>query len=151
MRISRLFAGSFVRPFVFLLLCLNLPLAQAAIAIEHWTAPSGARVFFVENHALPMLDVQVSFAAGTSYDPPERAGVAALTQTVIDLAAAYLTDIEEVILLCFPRTAGSRLRQLIHRALEVAGREIRERQFLDILARAGSYDGVVAVRIHVVQ
>ena len=94
MRISRLFAGSFVRPFVFLLLCLNLPLAQAAIAIEHWTAPSGARVFFVENHALPMLDVQVSFAAGTSYDPPERAGVAALTQTVIDLGTQDMDETE---------------------------------------------------------
>jgi zinc protease len=29
----------------------------AAPKIEHWLAPSGARVFFVENRDLPMLDV----------------------------------------------------------------------------------------------
>lgn len=74
------------------LLCLNLPLAQAGITIQHWTAPSGARVFFVETHALPMLDVQIDFAAGTAYDPPGKAGTAALTQTVIDLGAESMDE-----------------------------------------------------------
>ena len=74
------------------LLCLNLPLAWAGITIQHWTAPSGARVFFVETHALPMLDVQIDFAAGTAYDPPGKAGTAALTQTVIDLGAEGMDE-----------------------------------------------------------
>ncbi len=74
------------------LLCLNLPLARAGITIQHWTAPSGARVFFVETHALPMLDVQIDFAAGTAYDPPGKAGTAALTQTVIDLGAEGMDE-----------------------------------------------------------
>ena len=41
----------------------------AAPNIEHWLAPSGARVFFAENHDLPMLDVQIDFDAGSVRDP----------------------------------------------------------------------------------
>lgn len=41
----------------------------AAVDIQSWTAPSGARVFFVESHALPMVDVQVDFAAGGGAGP----------------------------------------------------------------------------------
>ena len=68
-------------------LCLVASMAQAGVAIQHWVAPSGARVFFVENHDLPLLDVQVDFAAGTAYDPLGKAGTASLTQAVIDLGA----------------------------------------------------------------
>jgi len=46
----RLFAG--------LCLALATQLAVAGPKIENWVAPSGARVYFVENHALPILDVQ---------------------------------------------------------------------------------------------
>ena len=35
--------------------------ANATPKIQHWQAPSGARVYFVENHDLPMLDVAVDF------------------------------------------------------------------------------------------
>lgn len=74
------------------MLCLTLPLARAGIAIQHWTASSGAHVFFVETHALPMLDVQVDFAAGTAYDPPGKAGTAALVQGIIDLGAQDMDE-----------------------------------------------------------
>ena len=43
--------------------------AEAGVKIEHWVAPSGARVYFVETHVLPILDVAVDFAAGTVFDP----------------------------------------------------------------------------------
>ena len=68
-------------------LCLVASMAQAGVAIQHWVAPSVARVFFVENHDLPLLDVQVDFAAGTAHDPLGKAGTASLTQAVIDLGA----------------------------------------------------------------
>ena len=51
--------------FFLLALLLTAPFAQAGVKIEHWNAVSGARVFFVETHALPILDVKISFAAGT--------------------------------------------------------------------------------------
>ena len=64
--------------------------AQAALAgvkIEHWVAASGARVYFVESRVLPMLDVQVDFAAGSMFDPKGKSGVAAMTRGVLDLGA----------------------------------------------------------------
>ena len=58
---------------------LSAPLAMAGVKIEQWTAASGARVFFVETRALPIVDVQVDFAAGAAQDPADKPGVAQLT------------------------------------------------------------------------
>ena len=68
--------------FVPLLLVLGVP-AQASPPIAHWRTPEGARVFFVETHALPVLDVQVDFPAGSAHDPEERAGLAELTRALL--------------------------------------------------------------------
>lgn len=57
--------------------------AGATLPIEHWTTPSGARVYFVRAPAIPMLDVSVGFDAGDRYDPPGKAGVAALTVAML--------------------------------------------------------------------
>ncbi len=62
-------------------------LAEAGVAIEHWVTPSGARVYFVASRGLPMLDVQVDFAAGSMFDPAGKSGLAALTRAVLDLGA----------------------------------------------------------------
>jgi len=59
------------------LVCLHS--ALAAIAIEHWTQPSGAQVFLVQSHAIPMVDVQLDFDAGSRRDPAEQAGLASAT------------------------------------------------------------------------
>ena len=40
--------------------------ALATPHIQHWTSPSGARVYFVENHDLPMLDLTASADAMTA-------------------------------------------------------------------------------------
>ena len=68
-----------------LLLVSAAHLAVAGPRIEHWASPSGARVYFVENNALPMLDVQVAFAAGSSCDPHDKAGLASLTMALLDM------------------------------------------------------------------
>jgi zinc protease len=44
--------------------------------IQHWTQPSGARVWLVESPAIPMVDVQIDFDAGARRDPAEQAGLA---------------------------------------------------------------------------
>ena len=77
-----------------LLLCLGLiaQMAHASPKIEHWIAPSGTRVFFVENHSLPILDVQVDFAAGTAQDPPGKAGLASMTQRLLDLGVQGMDE-----------------------------------------------------------
>lgn len=69
-----------------LALCLTLgtTMAQAGIPIQHWTTPNGARVLLVENHDIPMLDVQVDFAAGSAYDPAGQTGVASMALSLLD-------------------------------------------------------------------
>lgn len=76
------------------LLCLTLiaPVSQAGPKIEHWIAPSGSRVFFVENHSLPILDIQVDFAAGSALDPHGKSGLAVVTQTLLDLGVEGMDE-----------------------------------------------------------
>lgn len=66
--------------------------ALAGVKIEHWTTPSGAQVYFVESRTLPIVDVQVDFAAGSMFDPAGKSGVAALTRGVLDLGAGDLDE-----------------------------------------------------------
>jgi zinc protease len=66
--------------------------AHAGLPIQHWQSASGAQVYFVENHDLPILDLSVGFAAGSSHDKAEKAGLAALTQGLLSLGAGGLSD-----------------------------------------------------------
>ena len=58
--------------------------AQAALPIAHWTLPNGARVYLVESHAIPMVDVQIDLDAGSRRDPPAQAGLASVMAAQID-------------------------------------------------------------------
>jgi zinc protease len=51
----------------------------AAIPIEHWTQASGAQVYLVQSQAIPMVDVQIDFDAGSRRDPPSQAGLASVS------------------------------------------------------------------------
>ncbi|GJQ56166.1 MAG: peptidase M16 [Rhodocyclaceae bacterium] len=75
-----------------LLLGALATLAQAGPRIEHWTAPSGARVFFIESRVVPIIDVQVDFAAGGAYAPANKAGLAGLTRGLLDTGAGELDE-----------------------------------------------------------
>jgi zinc protease len=66
--------------------------AVAGVKIEHWVSPSGARVYFVESRVLPMLDIQVDFAAGSMFDPQGKSGLAALTRATLDNGAGKLDE-----------------------------------------------------------
>jgi zinc protease len=52
--------------------------AHASLPIQHWTQPSGARVYLVESHAIPMVDVQIDIDAGSRRDPAAQAGLASV-------------------------------------------------------------------------
>ncbi|MBV5331210.1 insulinase family protein, partial [bacterium] len=75
-------------------LCLVLAFqaAEAGPKINHWLAPSGARVYFVENHDLPILDVQVDFAAGSAYDQPGKDGLASLVHALLDMGVQGMDE-----------------------------------------------------------
>lgn len=57
--------------------------ALAALPIEQWTQPSGARIYWVRSDALPMLDVRVDFDGGSRRDPAGQAGLAAATAMML--------------------------------------------------------------------
>ncbi len=62
------------------LLVLSLhPMVQAGIPIQQWTQASGVKVYLVESHVIPMVDVQLDFDAGSRRDPPDKAGLASVT------------------------------------------------------------------------
>ena len=84
MRLSRVLSILFI-----LLVCGT---AAAGPRIEHWTTPSGARVYFVQTSILPILDVQVDVAAGAARDPEGKSGLASLTHALLDLGAGDLDE-----------------------------------------------------------
>ena len=68
--------------------------AHAILPIEHWQTASGAKVYFVANRGLPMLDVSVDFPAGSGYDSGDKSGVAAMTNNLLKLGADGLGEDE---------------------------------------------------------
>lgn len=77
---------------VFLIAAVSAASAWAGLDIQRWTTEQGARVYFVENHDLPMLDVSVAFAAGSAYDTVVSSGLASLTRQVMKLGAGDLDE-----------------------------------------------------------
>ena len=57
--------------------------AHAALKIQSWTLANGAKVLFVENHSIPVLDISVEFDAGSRRDPQGKAGTAELTNAML--------------------------------------------------------------------
>ncbi len=57
--------------------------AHAAIAIQNWTQPGGAKIYLVESPAIAMVDMQVDFDAGSRRDPPAQAGLASVTASML--------------------------------------------------------------------
>jgi len=69
-------------------------LAQAILPIEHWRTSTGAKVYFVANRGLPMLDVSVDVPAGSAFDAPEKAGLAGMTSGLVRMGAAGMSEDE---------------------------------------------------------
>lgn len=79
----------------FLALLVSVTSAHAGVTIQSWQTNSGAKVMFVENHDLPMLDVAVHFDAGSRRDIAKRLGRASLSVSMLQLGAGGMS--EEVI------------------------------------------------------
>ena len=75
-------------------MCCVATVALATPNIQHWQSASGAKVLFVENHDITMLDVAVSVPAGSSFDAANKSGVAGLTQKMLDAGAEGLSEDE---------------------------------------------------------
>ncbi|MGK0673135.1 MAG: pitrilysin family protein [Halothiobacillaceae bacterium] len=68
-----------------LLLFVAVPV-WAGLPIQQWTTSAGVPVLFVATHALPMVDVRVSFDAGSARDGAAH-GLANLTAALLDQGA----------------------------------------------------------------
>ena len=64
-------------------------ISQAAPKIENWETSSGLRVYFVNVPELPMLDLSLSFAAGSAYDG-DKFGISGMTTSMLNKGAAGL-------------------------------------------------------------
>ena len=71
---------------------LYTPAAHATLPIESWKTQSGSTVMFMRTEALPMLDIQMSFAAGARSVPSGKEGVAGLTAGLIGKGTPKLDE-----------------------------------------------------------
>ena len=79
--------------FIFIvLLGIHAQWVLAALPIQHWQSPSGAKVLFIESRDLPILDVSVDFSAGSSTDTLDKSGRAGLTLYLLSLGAGGLSE-----------------------------------------------------------
>lgn len=75
----------------YLLIFICLPvLAKPVLNIQHWTTTNGAKVLFVATPTLPMVDIQVTFHAGSSRDS-KQFGVAQFTNAMLAEGTKNLT------------------------------------------------------------
>jgi zinc protease len=66
--------------------------AEAGVKIQQWQTATGAEVYFVENHDLPIVDLSVNFSAGSVRDSSEKSGLAGITRYLMALGAAGMSD-----------------------------------------------------------
>lgn len=83
MKLHRSFSAWIAAGTTFIILCMT-SVAHAALPIQHWTAASGARVYFVPSPSIPMLDVNIDFDAGSRLDPRDKVGLASMTAGLLD-------------------------------------------------------------------
>ena len=66
--------------------------ANAAVKIVNWQTTTGAQVYFVENHDLPIIDMAVNFPAGSARDTKATSGVAGVTRYLMTLGADGMSE-----------------------------------------------------------
>lgn len=76
---------------IFLFVCFQQN-SFAALKINTWETKEGAKVLFVENHDLPILDINVNFFAGSAQDPTGKEGLAHLTNHLMNLGAGGINE-----------------------------------------------------------
>ncbi len=109
----------------------------ASLPTQYWQTSAGARVYFVESHDLPMLDISVEFAAGSSMDSADKSGNANLVRHLLSLGAGGLSEDQIATALA---DVGAQLNSHFDRdragmALRTLSSERERKQALDVFAR----------------
>lgn len=74
----------------FLMALFSLANAKPVLDIHHWQSKNGAPVFFVKTSQLPMLDIRLVFAAGSSEDGQDY-GLSSMTNSLIGQSTKALS------------------------------------------------------------
>ena len=69
------------------LLILFSNFVAANLEIQHWELDNGARIYLIENHDLPIVDINVDFRAGSVKDTKQKSGLASLTNHMMTLGS----------------------------------------------------------------
>ena len=64
----------------------------AELNIQHWKTDNGARIYFIENHDLPIVDINVDFRAGSVRDTKQKNGLASLTNHLMVLGSGGINE-----------------------------------------------------------
>jgi zinc protease len=75
-----------------LLLALLLPASAHAITVRTVQGPTGVETWLSEEHALPMIAVNISVLAGSAYDPSDKPGLATMMASLLDEGAGDLAS-----------------------------------------------------------
>jgi len=127
-----------IKHFIFILLIsFYSQWVLASLPIQYWQTSTGARVYFVENHDLPMLDISVEFAAGSSMDAANKSGNANLVRHLLSLGAGGLSEDQIATALA---DVGAQLNSHFDRdragiALRTLSSERERKQAVDIFKR----------------
>lgn len=126
-----------VRLLITLFLATCSPWVWAGLPIQHWQSNSGAQVYFIESHDLPILDVRVDFSAGSSMDTPQQSGLASMTLRMLDLGAEGLSEdqIASSLADVGAQMGGHFDRDRAGISLRTLSSERERTQSLDVLAR----------------
>ncbi len=65
---------------------------SANLNIQHWESNNQARIYFIENHDLPIVDINVDFRAGSVKDTKQKSGLASLTNHMMSLGSGGIND-----------------------------------------------------------
>ncbi len=74
---------------ILLIFCLPV-FAKPVLNIQHWTTTNGAKVLFVASNNLPILDVAVTFTAGSAQDS-KQFGIAQFTNAMLNEGTTTLS------------------------------------------------------------
>ena len=66
--------------------------ASANLNIQHWESNNDARIYFIENHDLPIVDINVDFRAGSVKDTKQKSGLASLTNHMMVLGSGGVNE-----------------------------------------------------------
>jgi len=83
----------YIRKILFAVLFLIVGTVSAGVKIENWITADGAKVYFVENHNLPMIDISVSFKAGSARDSLKNSGTASFTNHLMLLGSGGIDEV----------------------------------------------------------